>query len=170
MYRAGGGADRQTGKAYVDHLSEEEIRDYRGSLGEPGRPVALSGSHGRRKTWPFSARCGPGDLPDGQLRAQGQDRSRRRQYEDARPAAVPDPPRPPSPHRRRLAHLPDVRLGPPHLRRHRRRDPLALHPGVRKQPGALRLGYRHTRASPNATVSAGPTSTSSPVSTSTTPS
>ena len=26
------------GKAYVDHLSDDEIKDYRGSLGEPGRP------------------------------------------------------------------------------------------------------------------------------------
>jgi glutaminyl-tRNA synthetase len=26
------------GKAYIDHLSDEEIREYRGSLGEPGRP------------------------------------------------------------------------------------------------------------------------------------
>src|SRR6202048_309886 len=26
------------GKAYVDHLIDEQIKDYRGSLGEPGRP------------------------------------------------------------------------------------------------------------------------------------
>jgi glutaminyl-tRNA synthetase len=26
------------GKAYVDHLSDEQIKEYRGSLGEPGRP------------------------------------------------------------------------------------------------------------------------------------
>ena len=46
----------RAGKAYVDHLSDDEIREYRGSLGEPGRrpPFDLARS---RKTWLCSRRC-----------------------------------------------------------------------------------------------------------------
>ena len=53
------------GKAYVDHLSDEEIREYRGSLGEPGRPSPYRDADRRRKTWPCSGRCGPGSCPTG---------------------------------------------------------------------------------------------------------
>ena len=37
MYQLAEGLIR-AGKAYVDHLSDEEIKEYRGSLSEPGRP------------------------------------------------------------------------------------------------------------------------------------
>ena len=157
------------GKAYVDHLSDEEIRDYRGSLGEPGRPSPYRERTVEENLALFrEMRCRGSARRE--LRAPGQDRSRSRQHEDARPASLPDPPRPPSPNGRRLAHLSDVRLGPSPLRRHRGGHPLDLHARVRKQPRAVRLGHRQHAASPNATGSAGPTSTSSPVSTLTTPS
>ena len=157
------------GKAYVDHLSDEEIRDYRGSLGEPGRPSPYRERTAAENLALFRE-MRSGDLPDGSCVLRAKIDVGSRQHEDARPASLPDPPRPPSPDRRRLAHLSDVRLGPSPLRRHRRGDPLDLYPRVRKQPRAVRLGHRQHAASPNATVSAGPTSTSSPVSTSTTPS
>ena len=43
------------GKAYVDHLSDEEIRDYRGSLGRARPPVAVPGANGRGKPGPVPA-------------------------------------------------------------------------------------------------------------------
>ena len=47
------------GKAYVDHLSDEEIKDYRGSLAEPGAR-RRTGNGRKKKIWPCSGRCGPG--------------------------------------------------------------------------------------------------------------
>ncbi|MCK7511188.1 MAG: glutamate--tRNA ligase family protein [Desulfobacterales bacterium] len=47
--------------------------------------------------------------------------------------------REPLPHRRRVVHLPDVRLRPLPLRLHRGDHPFDLHAGVREQPPALRL-------------------------------
>jgi hypothetical protein len=76
------------------------------------------------------------------VRAARQDRSRGVEHEDARSAAVPDPPRPPPPDRRRLVHLPDVRLRASAVRRPRGHHPLDLHARVREQPRALRLGDR----------------------------
>ena len=51
----------KAGKAYVDHLSAEEIREYRGTLTEPGKesPTAIGQS---RKTWTSSSACGPVSL------------------------------------------------------------------------------------------------------------
>ena len=81
-------------------------------------------------------------VPGRRLRAAGEDRPRLAQHEDARPAPLPHPPRPALPDRRRLVHLPDVRLHPLPVGRLRGHHPLALHPGVREQPGALRLDPR----------------------------
>ena len=53
------------GKAYVDHLSDEEIKDYRGSLGEPGRPSPYRARSGGGEPGACSGRCGQGNLPDG---------------------------------------------------------------------------------------------------------
>ena len=133
------------GKAYVDHLSDEEIREYRGSLAEPGRPSPYR-ERTVEENLALFREMRAGDLPDGSCVLRAKIDLERAQHEDARPASLPDPPRPPSPNGRRLADLPDVRLGPSPLRRHRGCHPLALHPGVRKQPRAVRLGYRqHTR-------------------------
>ncbi len=49
-----------------------------------------------------------------------------------------------SPHRRRVVHLPDVRLRAPALGRDRGHHALALHARVRGPPAALRLGARAT--------------------------
>ena len=49
-------------------------------------------------------------VPRRRARAARQDRHGVAQHEHARPGALPHPPRAPPPHRRRLVHLPDVRL------------------------------------------------------------
>ncbi len=62
-----------------------------------------------------------------------------REPEPARPGHVPDPAQPPPPHRRRVVHLPHLRLGARPERRDRGRHALPLHPRVREPPAALRL-------------------------------
>ncbi len=130
------------GKAYVDSLTEDEIREYRGTVTEPGRNSPYrdrSVEENLDLLRPHEGRRIPGRRP----RAARQDRHGRGEHEDARPAALPHPPRHPLPPGRRLVHLPDVRLRPPALGRHRRDHPLDLHPGVREQPRHLRLAGRH---------------------------
>ena len=111
-----------------------------------------------------------GDLPDGSCVLRAKIDLGARQHEDARPASLPDPPRPPSPDWRRLADLPDVRLGPSPLATASRASPTRSAPWSSKTTASCTTGSSTTPASPNATGSAGPTSTSSPVSTSITPS
>ena len=52
------------GRAYVDHLSDEEIREYRGSLGEPGRPSPYR-SRNREENLALFREMRAGGLPDG---------------------------------------------------------------------------------------------------------
>jgi glutaminyl-tRNA synthetase len=52
------------GEAYVDHLSEEEIRDYRGSLTEPGRPSPYR-KRSVGDNLELLRQMRAGDLPDG---------------------------------------------------------------------------------------------------------
>ena len=77
------------GKAYVDSLSQDEIREYRGTLTEPGS----------RQPPPHEARRGkPGPVPQDEPRRvqrrrscpEGQDRHEFPQPEHARPGVVPD--------------------------------------------------------------------------------
>ncbi len=97
------------GLAYVCSLSPEQIREYRGTLTEPGRE-----SPDRNRP----ARGEPRSLPPDagrrvrrrRVRPAGQDRHGLAQREHARPGAVPDPTGTPPPHRRRVVHLSDVRL------------------------------------------------------------
>ena len=84
------------GKAYVDDLSDEEIKEYRGSLAEPGRPSPYRERTEEENLALFRS-MRAGDSARRELRAQSQDRSRCAQYEDARPLALPDPPRPAPP-------------------------------------------------------------------------
>ena len=118
--------------------------------GVPGNPVGagpavpLPGPRRGGEPRPLPPHAGR-RVPGRDVRAAGPDRPHRGQHEVAGPAAVPDPPRRPPPDRRRLVHLPDVRLGPSARRRHRGRHPLHLHPGVREQPGPVRLGPRPHR-------------------------
>jgi glutaminyl-tRNA synthetase len=52
------------GEAYVDHLSEEEIRDYRGTLTEPGRPSPYR-KRSVEENLELLQQMRAGDLPDG---------------------------------------------------------------------------------------------------------
>ena len=52
------------GKAYVDHLSDDQIREYRGSLGEPGRPSPYRTRTPEENLALFREMRG-GGLPDG---------------------------------------------------------------------------------------------------------
>jgi glutaminyl-tRNA synthetase len=51
-----------TGKAYVDDLSAEDIRAYRGSLTEPGKE-SPSATAPQRRTWTSSGACAPANSP-----------------------------------------------------------------------------------------------------------
>ncbi len=64
------------------------------------------------------------------------------EHQPARPGPVPDRPRRASAHRRRVVHLPDVRLRPRPVRRDRGRHAFDLHARVRGPPAALRLAHR----------------------------
>jgi len=54
----------RAGKAYVDHLSEDEIRDYRGGLSEPGRPSPYR-DRSVEENLALLRQMRTGDLPDG---------------------------------------------------------------------------------------------------------
>ncbi|HZI37888.1 MAG TPA: glutamate--tRNA ligase family protein, partial [Acidimicrobiia bacterium] len=52
------------GEAYVDHLSEEEIREYRGTLSEPGRPSPYR-DRSVEENLDLFRRMRAGEFPDG---------------------------------------------------------------------------------------------------------
>ena len=52
------------GEAYVDHLSDDEIKDYRGSLSEPGRPSPYR-DRGVEENLALLRQMRAGELPDG---------------------------------------------------------------------------------------------------------
>ena len=119
----------------------EQIREYRGTLTEPGhgQPVPRPLGRGEPRSVPPHA---GGRVPRRRARAAREDRHGVAEHEHARPDALPDPPRAASPHRRRVVHLPDVRLRAPARGRDRGHHALALHARVRGPPPALRLGAR----------------------------
>jgi len=84
---------------------------------------------------PDACRGVPRRLP----RAAGADRHEPRKHAAAGSDHVPHPGQPPLPYRRRVVHLPHLRLGPRPERRPRGGHPLDLHLGVRQPPAALRL-------------------------------
>ena len=99
------------GKAYVCDLSADEIREYRGTLTEPGKeqpvPQPLRGG----EPGPVRAHAGR-RVPRRRAHAARQDRHGLAQHEPARPGDVPHPARHAPPHRRHVVHLSDVRLRP----------------------------------------------------------
>ncbi|HEV7865379.1 MAG TPA: glutamine--tRNA ligase/YqeY domain fusion protein [Acidimicrobiia bacterium] len=54
----------RNGKAYVDHLSEDEIREYRGTLSEPGRPSPYR-DRSVEENLALFRQMRAGELPDG---------------------------------------------------------------------------------------------------------
>ena len=126
------------GRAYVDDLSQEEIRAHRGTLTEPGRDSPY-----RR-----SARCRkPGSVPANEGRRisrrrkgpAGQNRHEFAQHQSAGPRDVPHSPCSPPAHRQCVVHLPDVRLGTWPVRLDRRRHPFPLLAGIHEPPPPVRL-------------------------------
>ena len=131
----------KTGKAYIDSLSPEKIREYRGTLTEAGKE-----SPDRNRTieenLDLFERMRSGEFEEGTyvLRAK---------IDMAAPNLLM---RDPTLYRikhvhhyrtgRPVVHLPDVRLHPLPVGFHRGHHPFHLHAGVRKQPRALRLGPR----------------------------
>ena len=94
-----------------------------------------------RRTSTCSRACAPASSRR-RPRAAREDRHGVAEHQHARPGALPHPPRAPSPHRRRVVHLSDVRLRAPAVGRDRAHHALALHARVRGPPAALRLADR----------------------------
>ena len=78
-------------------------------------------------------------LPRGRAGAAREDRHGVGQHEHARPGALSHPSRRAPAHRRRLVHLPHLRLRARAVGRDRGRDPLPVHPRIRRSSPALRL-------------------------------
>ena len=131
----------KAGKAYVDDLSADEIREHRGTLTEPGRDSPWRDRPAAGEPRPVRAHARR-RVPRRVARAARQDRHGVAQHQPARPGAVPHPPRRAPAHRRRLVRVPHVRLRPRAVGRHRGRHALHLHARVRVAPPALRLVHR----------------------------
>ena len=129
------------GKAYVDSLSADEIRAYRGTLTEPGKNSPYR-DRSVAENLDLFARMRAGRVPRRRARAAREDRHGVAELQHARPDALPDPPRQPPSDRRRLVHLPDVRLRPSAVGRDGGDHALDLHPRVRGSSPALRLARR----------------------------
>ena len=142
---------------YFEQLYEWAVQLIQARQGLRGRPLAptrsastaaRSPSPGRNSPWRDRAGRGEprplrahaqGRVPGRRARAAREDRHGLGQHQPARPRAVPHPPRQPPAHRRRLVHLPDLRLRARPVGRDRGHHPLDLHARVRGPPAALRL-------------------------------
>ena len=129
------------GKAYVDSLDEEQIRQHRGTVTEPGRESPYRGRPVEENLDLF-ARMRAGEFPDGAhvLRARIDMSAKNMKMRDPLLYRIRhETPLSPG---RRLVHLPDVRFRPPAVGRHRGHHAFDLHARVREQPGGLRLAGR----------------------------
>ena len=97
------------GKAYVDDLSADEIREYRGTLTEPGRDSPWRDRAGRREPGPVRADARR-RVRERRAGAAREDRHGLAEHQPARPDPVSHRPRDASAHGRRVVHLSDVRL------------------------------------------------------------
>ena len=126
------------GQAYVDSLTADEIREYRGTLTEPGRNSPYR-DRPVEESLDLFARMRAGEFADGAhvLRAKIDMASPNLNMRD--PTLYRIRHAHASPDRRRLVHLPDVRLRASAVRRARAHHALALHARVRGSPAAVRL-------------------------------
>ena len=134
----------KAGKAYVCDLTADEVRQYRGTLTEPGKESPYRNRSRRGEPRPVRAHEGR-RVPRRLAHPARQDRHGLAQSQHARPGDVPHPARRAPPHRQRVVHLPDVRLRARPVGFDRRHHPLHLHAGVRGPPAALRLVRRAAR-------------------------
>ena len=131
----------RSGNAYVDDLSADEIREHRGTLTEPGRDSPWR-DRPVDESLDLFERMRARRVPERRAGAAGPDRHGLAQHQPAGSGPVPDRPRRPPAHGRRVVRLPDLRLRPRPVRRHRGRHALHLHAGVRGPPAAVRLAHR----------------------------
>ena len=139
----------KAGKAYVCDLTADEVREYRGTLTEPGKESPYR-NRSVEENLDLFERMRAGEFPDGARTLRAKIDMASRQPQHARPGDVPHPARRPPPHRRQVVHLPDVRLRPRAVRFHRAHHPLHLHAGIRGPPPALRLVRRGAGHLPSA--------------------
>ena len=135
------------GKAYVCDLTADEVREYRGTLTEPGKPSPYR-SRSVEENLDLFERMKAGEFPDGSrtLRARIDMASANLNMRD--PGDVPDPQGLASPHGRPVVHLPDVRLRARPVGFDRRHHALHLHARIRRPPSAIRLVRRGARNLP----------------------
>ena len=100
----------EQGKAYVCDLSAEEVRAYRGTLTEPGRPSPWR-DRSVEENLDLFRRMRAGEF-GWRAHPAREDRHGQRQHQPARSCAVPHQARRAPEHRQRVANLPDVRLRP----------------------------------------------------------
>ena len=127
------------GKAYVDSLTADQIREYRGSLTSPGRNSPYR-DRSVEENLDLFRRMRAAEFPDGAhvLRAKIDMASPNMNMRD--PTLYRIRHADASPHARYLVHLSDLRLRASDLGCHRRHHAFALHAGVRGSSAALRLG------------------------------
>ena len=127
------------GKAYVDDLTQEEMREYRGSLTEPGKESPYRDRSVEENLQLFQD-MRDGKFADGSktLRAKIDMASPNMNLRD--PAIYRIVPRTPSPSGRQVVHLSAVRLRAPHSGRARGHHALPVLDRVREPPSAVRVG------------------------------
>ena len=132
----------RAGKAYVDDLTPDEIREYRGTLTEPGRNSPYRDRPVEENLDLFTAHAGR-RVQGRRAGAARQDRHGVGQHQHARPGALPHPPCRASAHRRRhWCIYPTYDFRPWPVGRDRRGDAFPVHARVRGPPAALRLADR----------------------------
>ena len=117
------------GLAYVDDLSKEEIREYRGTLTEPGKNSPYR-DRTPEENLDLFLRMKNGEFPEGSRVLRAKIDMASPNMQPARPHHLPHQVLHASPHGRQVVHLSDVRLRAPDRRRAGGRDPLALLAGV----------------------------------------
>ena len=118
------------GRAYVCSLSPEQIREYRGTLTQPGRDSPYR-ERSVQESLSLLEGMRSGEFPEGShvLRAKIDMASPNLNMRD--PVLYPHSADGASQDGRRVVHLPNLRLRPLHLGLHRGYNPLPLHAGVR---------------------------------------
>ena len=128
----------EDGKAFVCDLSAEQVREYRGTLTEPGPQLAVPRPQRRREPRPVPAHARR-RVPRRRAHAAREDRHGQRQHQPARPGDLPHP---------HVEHQNTGDAWPIYpmydyahciSRRGRGHHPFAVHAGVRGPPPAVRL-------------------------------
>ena len=115
--------------AYVDELSQEEMRAYRGTLTEPGKNSPWRDRPAEESLDLFH-RMKAGEFPEGRYDPAHEDRHGLPQHGHARPGHVPHPVQGALAHGQEVVRLSHVRLCAPHQRRAGGHQPLHVLAGV----------------------------------------